>query len=370
MKIVILATTSWNIFNSRLELAKELRNQGHELILLAPEDKFTNKLISKGFNWKHFPVDPRGTNLIFETLSIIFLILFYLREKPDIIHNFTPKGVIYGSIAGHITGIKNIVNTITGLGRIFSDSRFSKLQFLVIFLYKLSLKNTQVVFQNHDNFHYFIEQNITIPNNSEIILGSGVNTEIFKYNPPTVKETPIVLLAARFVAEKGIREFVEASKLLQDMGTHVRMVLVGSPEENQPSSITSQELEFWASNQWIEWWGWFEHMEEIYPRAHIACLPTYYMEGIPKSLIEAASCGLPLIATDLPGCKEIVIEGINGILVPPKNPGSLAAAIEKLVKNDILREQMGRKSRKLVENKFSKKIVMQQYISIYSKFNT
>lgn len=364
MKIILSATTSWNLFNSRMGLARALKENGHEVVLLSPRDEFTQFLLNEGFRWEHFPLRPRGKNLFLELGAIRFMISFYRREKPDIVNHFTPKGVIYGSIAAKISGVKNIFNTITGLGYVFSTRSEISLRVFVTLLYKVFLNDTTIIFQNPDDRGFFHKRNISDPKKYFFVSGSGIDMERYKAIPQP-DGTPIVLLSSRFVEEKGIRYFVDASRILKARQEDIRFVLVGRPEDDQPTSIPHNEITHWVNEGLIEWWGWHNNMEEIYPLAHIICLPTYYMEGIPKSLIEAAACGRPLIATNVPGCREIVQTGENGLLIPAKNAVALAEAISILAGDPALRERMGAKSREIAAARFSIDQIIHSYFEIY-----
>lgn len=364
MKIILSATTSWNLFNSRIGLATALKNHGHEVVLFSPRDEFTQFLLDKGFRWEHFPLKPRGKNIIQELGAILFMIFFYLRERPDMVNHFTPKGVIYGSIAAKFARVPKIFNTITGLGYVFSGKSNKLLRSLVTILYKIALKNTVVLFQNPDDQKLLGEKKIVNRKESFLVPGSGIDMERFKSGPePDGK--PVILLSSRFVEEKGIRYFIEASRILKSRQMDLRFVLVGRPEDDQPTSILHIEITHWVNQGLIEWWGWHDNMEQIYPLAHIVCLPTYYMEGIPKSLIEAASCGRPLVATDVPGCREIVRHEENGFLVPPQNALALAEAISTLVNDPGLRRRMGEKSREIASASFSMSKIIARYFDIY-----
>lgn len=242
MKIILSATTSWNLYNSRMNLAKALKERGDEVIFLSPHDKFTHFLLDEGFRWVHFPLRPRGKNIFQEIASILFMISFYRREQPDLVNHFTPKGVIYGSIAAKIAGVQAIFNTITGLGYVFSDNSNKVLKTLVMLLYPIALSNTITVFQNPDNQILFQEKRIVDPKKSFLIRSSGVDMARFKF-APQVKDNPVkVLLSSRFVEEKGIRYFVEAARILKAQNTNIKLVLVGQPEENQPTSLLPQRL--------------------------------------------------------------------------------------------------------------------------------
>ena len=366
MKIIISATTSWNLYNSRLGLVKALVTEGHDVVLLAPRDEYSQTLLDFGYRWENWPLQPRGLNLFRELRSLFFLISFYRREQPNIVHHFTPKGVIYGSFAAKLAGINRIYNTITGLGYAFSDASPPLLKQIFLFLYPVALKNTRTIFQNPENKTYFLQKNITQEKNSTLIRSSGVDVNRFEYRrePDGICT---VMLPSRFVVEKGITYFAEAAKILHERKVPIECVLVGRSEQDQPNAISQTQLNEWTKSGLISWWGWKEDMATIYPRAHIVCLPTFYSEGVPKVLIEAAACGRSLIATDVPGCREVVQDGYNGILISPKNTESLADAIEILARDPDLRKKMGKNSRKLAVDIFSAKEIAQAYLDLYNK---
>jgi len=364
VKIVLIANTSWGHYNSRLRLGTALRDRGHEAVFLSPADAYSQLLIDSGFRWVHLPLRPRGRNILLEGGSIAFLVHLLRRERPHLVHNFTPKGVIYGSIAAKAAGIHGVINTITGLGYVFSEPSQRGLQEVVTHLYGLALKNTTVVFQNADDQRFFEVRRLVSAARAKLIRGSGVDTSRY-VETPEVDGSPVVMLSSRFVEEKGIRDFVEASRILRSQDTDIRFVLVGRPEDDQPTAIKNDEITQWVSEGLIEWWGWHNNMEQIYPLAHIVCLPTYYMEGVPKSLLEAAACARPIVATDVPGCREIVREGENGFLVPPRNATELARAIAKLAADGKLRAQMGRIGRELALGTFSMEKIIPAYFDIY-----
>jgi glycosyltransferase involved in cell wall biosynthesis len=364
MKFAFIANTSWGHYNSRLRLALLLKDRSHEILFLSPRDKYSQRLIDAGFRWIHLPFVPRGRSVLREGLAILRMVSLLRAEAPDIVHNFTPKGVIYGSLAAKLAGSAKIMNTITGLGHVYSSPSGAALRWIVTALYGLALRNTQVVFQNSDDQRFFAERSITTGMRTILIPGSGVDAVRFSAQPEP-EGTPVVMLPSRFVAEKGVRDFVEASRLLRAGGKPVRCVLVGRPEPDQPTTISHREITAWMVEGLAEWWGWHEDMERIYPLAHIVCLPTYYREGVPKSLLEAAACGRPIIATDVPGCREIVHDGENGILVPPRDPAQLARAIERLAADPALRAAMGKAGRQMVHDTFSLDHVIPAHFAVY-----
>lgn len=362
MKILIFASTSWNHFNSRLALAGALKARGHKVVFASPKDEFTPQLLADGFRWHDIPLAPRGTNLLREARSILALVHVLRRSKPDVLCNFTPKGVIYGSIASRFSGVHRVVNTITGLGGSIVSRSTSPMQWRTR-LYRLALPGTITLFQNPDDERVLREAGVLRADSQVgLVPGSGVDMTRFAPSPEPDAQPPVVMLHTRFVEEKGIRYFVEASRLVQQRGTRVRMVLVGQIEPDQPTAIRHDELTNWVSEGLVEWWGWHNHMEEIVALSHIVCLPTFYGEGVPKSLIEAAACQRPIIASDVPGCRSIVRHGENGLLVPPMDAEALAQAICDLATNHDLRRRMGLRAREIAVAGFSIQHVTTRYL--------
>jgi glycosyltransferase involved in cell wall biosynthesis len=365
LRIILVASTSWNLFNFRLSLAKAIQAKGHEVILISPHDEYSQYLLNEGFKWVDIPLRPRSKNIILELQTIVHLTILYWKYQPDIVSHFTPKGVIYGSIAAKLSGKKRIINSITGLGYVFSGNANKILVKLVEFLYWISLQKSFVLFQNPDNMVFFTSQGISPKDRSFIIPGSGVDMTKFVYSPEPVGNNKIVMMATRFVAEKGIRYFVEAAKIMKSNNIPVKFVLVGKPELDQPTAIQLGEITEWVRDGLVEWWGWYTQMEQIYPKSNIICLPSYYMEGIPKSLIEGASCGRALVASNIPGCREIVHDCVNGYLIPAKNTKALVDAITQLALNDDLRKSMGEKSREIALSSYSELNIIHKYLEYY-----
>jgi glycosyltransferase involved in cell wall biosynthesis len=361
-----VANASWNILNYRLPLIRALQDAGHEVVLLAPRDEYTPQLTGAGFRWIDLPLDQRGVNPLVELLSLVQILKVYRRERPDIVHHFTPKCVIYGSIAARLAGVKKIVNTITGLGYVFSGSSAGQriMQFIVRILYRPALSGARVVFQNPEDLENLLSPEEVRRGNFYQLGGTGVS--LMKYmQTPEPGGPPVVMLPARLIEEKGVVYFVEAARILKRQGSQARFVLVGSPDANRRDSITAVTLRQWVSEGVIEWWGWQNDMDKIYPKANIVSLPTYYGEGVPKSLIEAAACARPIVASDIPGCRKVVVHGENGFLVPIKNAPALARAIDTLLEDADLRRKMGTKSRSIAEMRFSVRQNIHKYFSIY-----
>ncbi len=365
MKIILFANTDWYLYNFRLELAKTLRARGDEVVFLSPPGEYAAKLTGLGFRWLSFPFSRRGMNPLAELGTIFRLWSLYLREKPGLVHHFTIKCVLYGSTAAHLAGIPKIINAITGLGYAFNEEN-RILGKVVRLLYRLLLRETQVIFQNPDDLATFTEAELLQPGQAHLIRSSGVDLARFIPQPENKNQPALVILPARLLKDKGVLEFVSAAQLLKNRGVSARFALVGEPDPHNPTSISPQELQAWSAEGIIEAWGWQEQMTNAYAASHLICLPSY-REGVPKSLLEAAASKRAIVTTDAPGCREIVRHGVNGLLVPPRDPLALADAIQTLLENSQLRQQMAQRGREMVEKEFSSEIVIEKTLRVYEE---
>lgn len=368
MKAILFANTDWYLYNFRLPLAQALRGAGYEVVLLSPPGPYGPKLAAEGFRWQAFPLSRKGMNPVQEVGTIFRLRHFYRQERPDVVHHFTIKSVLYGSLAAHLAGVGKIINAITGLGYMFvSGARGARLlRPLVHTLYRLALRNTQVIFQNPDDLALFRQHRLLGNARIHLVRGSGVDTDVFtpSAEPPG---DPIVMMTGRFLWDKGIGEFVEAARTLrQAQGTGARFVLVGDTYPDNPGAVAPEQLQAWVQEGVVEWWGWHDDMRKMLPQAHIVCLPSY-REGMPRSLAEAGACGRPVVTTDVPGCREIVQDGVNGFLVPVRDAGALAEALHKLIEAPVLRREMGQRGRTLVEAEFSLRRIVAETLQVYNE---
>ena len=274
------------------------------------------------------------------------------------------KCVLYGSAVARLLRIRT-VNSVTGLGFVFVEGRGLRraLANLVTLLYRLVLKGTYVIFQNPDDRAYFLQNDLVDSRRIALIRGSGVDTTRFhpEAEPPG---TPLVVLPARLLWDKGIEDFVEAARVLQADHTPVRCALVGDSDPENPASIPVSQLNDWQEKGMIEWWGWRGDMEQVYAQASIVCLPSY-REGVPKTLLEAAASGRPIVASDVPGCREVVRDGENGYLVPAHDPRAVAEAIKKLITDPSQRDRMGSRGREIAVQEFSSGQVIHETLAVY-----
>jgi len=368
VKIILLANTDWYLYNFRLSLAKELRAQSHEVLLLSPPGTFQKFIQEDGFEWLPFPISRQGINPFREVFALIRLIRLYQRLQPDVVHHFTVKPVIYGSLAAHLLGIKSIINSITGLGHLFIDTGFITqiLQGVAKWLYRTSLRDTQVIFENPEDRDIFIQRRLVKAEQAHLILGTGVDVKKFQPSDKS-KHIPVVLFSSRMLITKGLLDYMEAVRILKQAGLKARFALAGTTDTGNPASISPEEIEAWKEVGLVEWWGWQDNMPATLAQADIFCLPSY-REGVPNALLEACACGLPIVTTDVPGCRDVVTHGVNGLLVPAKNATELARALEKLLADPQLRKTMGMAGRTIAVNKFSLTKVNAETLDIYKKF--
>ncbi len=366
MKILLFANTDWYLYNFRLELAQTLRANGHEVVLVSPGGEYATRLQELGFRWVCLPMTRRGLNPFTEFSAIMRILSLYFHEKPDLVHQFTVKCVIYGSVACFLLGIHSVINSVEGLGYVFTQTEKNRgwLPGFVKFIYWMVLRPTWVIVLNPDDRQFFLMNHLVDPNRIVMIQGSGVDT--LKYSPrPETGEIPLTILPARLLWEKGVGEFVEAARLLRKAGIQARFALVGDVDAGNPASVQAAQLQEWEKEGVIELWGMKENMADVYAQASIVCLPSY-REGLPKTLIEAASCGRPIVATDVPGCREVVRPGENGLLVEPKNAAGLSEALSYLIRNPDIRTTMGTRAREIAVEQFSATRIIPQILSVYT----
>lgn len=359
-KVILVANTDWYLYNFRLGLARFLRSQGDEVVLISPPGQYAARLQQAGFRWIEWRVGRQTLAPWSESGALLQLARLYRQEKPTLVHQHTIKPVLYGSLAARLARIPAVVNSITGRGYIFvADDRKARLLRRVVGpFYRLAFANPHcaVIFENDVDRQYFIRQGLLPAERARLIEGVGVDAE--RFTPaPEPDGPPVVIFTARMLWDKGVGILVEAARLLNKAEAletgRVRVALVGVPDPGNPASVDAATLRGWEAEGVVEWWGWQEDMSTVYPRGHVFTLPTIYGEGVPTVLLEAAACGKPLVATDAPGCREVVRHGVNGLLVPPNDPGALAAALRQLAADPALRGRMGAASRQLVLEKFT-----------------
>jgi len=365
-KILLIANTDWYLYRFRISLARFLRKQGLEVILISPGGQYVSKIEAEGFRWLEWQVGRQTVNPFGEIISIFRLMRIFRREKPLLVHLYTIKPVIYGSLAARFAPVSAIVRSITGRGYVFlgQDFRAKFLRPLVKTIYRFALRigASATIFENESDRQYFLDENFVKPDKSYIIEGVGVDVEYYLPTPEP-EGIPVVVLASRMLWDKGVGTFVDTARLLRSK-ISARFVLIGEPDEGNPASIDSEVLRRWVDEGIVEWWGWQEDMRSVFASCHIVALPSLG-EGIPTVLLEAASSGRAIVATDVPGCRDVVVDGRNGLLVPQQDPLALAKAFEKLLNNPDMREAMGKVGRESIKKRFSTARINEETYKIY-----
>jgi glycosyltransferase involved in cell wall biosynthesis len=365
-KIIISTNSTWNLTNFRYELIKALISEGYEVLAIAPEDKYVDQLKSLGCRYLPLYIDNKGKNPLIDIFLFFKYIYIFFRERPIIYLSYTIKPNIYGSLAAHFYGI-NVINNVAGLGIVFSKNNI--LTSVVKKLYKLAFMKSKVVFfQNNDDLSDFISAGLVNPNIADRLPGSGVNLKKFKYskvaNLKKDEKKFQFLLVSRLLWEKGVGEFVVASKILKKNHTNVECCILGFLDVDNPNAISRKQMDEWVAEGGVTYLGSTDNVSSFMASADCIVLPSYYREGVPKTLLEAAAIGRPIITTNSVGCRDIVDQGVNGYLCEPKNPNDLALSMSQMVllsDDEIL--SMGRKGRDKVEREFDEILVIKKYIS-------
>ncbi len=370
MKIAIISSFDESLINFRLELIKDLKSKQFDIYVIAPHFKQKNIKILQELNIKCFNINFQRTkiNPLSDLITIFKFYLFVKKNKIDMLFLYTAKPVIYGSIAGHFAKVKSINSLITGLGHFFISKNFFSILIkkILIKLYRYSLnKNNNIIFQNNDDKNDFINLNIINRNkdNVFIINGSGVNIKYFA--PLSLNDDISFLLVSRLLKEKGILEYFYACKEISKKYDNIKFYLAGWMDSHI-DSISRSDLEKAKEIKNFKFLGKLDDVRLAIKKANIIVLPSY-REGMPRIILEAMSCGRAVITTDVPGCRETVIDGKNGYLIKHKSAKSLELAMEKFIINPNLIHNMGINSRKMIEEKFDVKLINDNLLKILLK---
>ena len=368
MKIAVVLNTSWNIYNFRKGLIQSLMDKGNQVITIAPKDHYTYKLMDMGC--RHIPVkmDSRGASPFKDFLLILELYWIYKKIRPDVILHYTIKPNIYGTIAASLLRIP-VINNVCGLGTMFlKDNLVSR---VAITLYRIAFRfPKKIFFQNEDDKKLFLKKRIVAKKVCGLLPGSGINTEYFSpINNASNKNKFTFLLISRLIYDKGILEYIEAIDELKKQGVDAKFQILGNIDEKHKRGIPSTTIQNWIETNQIEYLGSTEDVRAFIKNADCVVLPSY-REGTPKTLLEAASMAKPIVATDVPGCNNVVKDGKNGYLCALKNSRDLADKMKKMyLQEPRMRENMGAFSRKYVKDKFDERIVIDKYHSAINSIN-
>ena len=367
---MFLVTEDWYFVSHRLELAIAARQAGYDVVVATRVDQHGKRITDAGLTLSPVAFNRGGLNPLQEFRTLFQLVRLYRREAPDIVHHVALKPVIYGSLAARMVGTRSVVNALGGLGYVFSSVglRAKMLRWLIKPALKFALggKNTRLIVQNSDDRERIVTCGLASAGSISLIRGAGVDPSAYR-QAIVASKMPLVILPARLLREKGVGEFVEAARLLRARGIKARFALVGKPDLANPASVSQPEIDAWVGEGAVEFWGWQEDMPSVFAQAQIVCLPTYYGEGLPKSLLEAAASGCAIVTTDIPGCREIVQHGVSGWLVPVRDIGALATALQQAIEQPGLRARYGSSARALIATDFSMSRVASETISVYDE---
>lgn len=366
-RLLYVVTEDWYFWSHRLDLARAARDAGFAVTIATRVGEYGERIRREGFRLAPISLLRRSRNPFRELGAIAELARLYRLERPDLVHHVAMKPILYGSMAAWLSRVPVVLNAFAGLGYAFTDlSQGAILRTLLGAALRLGIRisGSTVLFQHEMDRDQLVQMGVVSPSRTRIIAGSGVNIDEFSVRP-LAEGVPIVVLPARMLWDKGVGEFIQAAHTLKAKGIAARFVLVGRVDEDNPAAITREQLDRWAGEGAVEWWGYRQNMANVYESATLVVLPTSYGEGLPKVLLEAAACGKALIATDIPGCRNVVRPGVNGLLVAVKDSKALAVAIEQLLSDHALREAMGRRSREMAVAEWSSSKIVGQILNLY-----
>jgi glycosyltransferase involved in cell wall biosynthesis len=366
--IVFLVTEDWYFWSHRLPLARAARKAGARVIIATRVEKLRAPIEKEGLELLALPWQRRSHNPWNEARAFFAIVALYRRVRPDIVHHVAVKPVVYGSMAARLARVSARINAIAGLGYVETSrqprARVLRGVFNSVLRFAWNAPGVHVIVQNPDDREALARTNLLPPSHIHMIRGSGVDVAHFAPSPESPTPPVRVVYGGRLLWSKGIGELVEAARELKARRVPVEIVLAGDPDIENPESIPAAAVQSWVQEGVVAHVPWTDDMASIWRDAHIAVLPSY-REGLPKALLEAAACGRAMIATDVPGCREIARDGENALVVPARDARALAAAIEKLALDAPLRARLGAAGRDIVVNEYAESIVVNETLALY-----
>ncbi|MBU6420724.1 MAG: glycosyltransferase family 4 protein [Gammaproteobacteria bacterium] len=352
----------------RLPLARAAQGLGFEVQVASMPGKSTREIESAGFAVHTVRMHRSRMNPFAELLTLLRIRRLYRKLRPDLVYQVTAKPVIYGMLAARSTQVPHVVSVVSGLGHAATRPGIKGwiLRHMLFWLYRFALRHPsqKVIFHNRDDRDLFVSKRMVKPADAAVVPGSGVDMEYF--SPQAEPEgIPRILFPSRVLRDKGAVEFAGAAASLRAAGVQAQFVIAGGTDPGNPSALSEAQLRRWVAEGIIEWLGHARDMRALYAQVHIVCLPSY-REGLPKALIEAAACGRPVVTTDVPGCREVLIDGETGLRVPARDTAALAAALKRLIEDRDLRRRMGNAGRRYVAARFSTAQVIAQTSAIFT----
>jgi glycosyltransferase involved in cell wall biosynthesis len=369
-KLLYIVSEDWYFVSHRLPLAFAAKEAGFDVSVATRVARHADDIRDAGLNLIPISLARSSLDPVRDARAFSEIGTVVAQVRPDLVHNVALKPVIYGSWAARRAGVKGVVNALMGLGWVFSSTsaKARALQPLVGQALRLALSGsgTRTIVQNASDAALLADRKLCPRDSIRLIRGSGVNPANYASDDAAIG-VPLVVLPARLLIAKGVREFIGAAALLKAQGVKARFALVGEPDAENPAAVPREEIVAAVAEGHVEHWGWRRDMPQVFAEASVVCLPTFYGEGVPKALIEAAASARAIVATDIPGCREIVRPGENGWLVPPQNVPALADALDQAIRQPGLCGEFGQRGRAIVEREFSLESVIDATLSVYGE---
>lgn len=368
-KLFIVVNVDRFFLSHRKEIALRAQQAGWDVTIVTADTGKLKDIEAIGLKVINLPMSRSGMNIIEELKTLNFLRRLYKRERPDVVHHVGMKTILWGTLAAKFSKVTGVVNAISGLGSFFAEENKSVLNTLMPIVLKFSHahNNLLCIFQNNDDWGLYEKHRIIKHEQGRFIKGSGVNLEDFCYTPEPKEGKVKVILTARMIVEKGIFLLTEAAERLREKyGEKAEFLLVGGLDDH-PGAITKEQLDAVCDGKYIQWLGYRTDVRDLLKQCHIVAFPSYYMEGLPKSLIEANAIGRPIITSNSVGCKETVIDGENGFLIQPKDVDALTEKLDLLLGDAELRHKMGKAARAYAEKYFDIEVVIERHLRIYNE---
>ncbi len=370
MKKIFLVVNEDRFFLShRKDIAVKAKAIGYDVTIVTKDTGRAGEIKALGLKWIELPINPTGMNISDELKTLRFLYNLYRNERPDLVHHIGVKLILWGGLAARLAKVGGVVDAVSGLGVLFSGDRPSVMARMVLRVIRFSShrSNISLIFQNHEDMGLFIDYKIVKPENCDFIKGSGVDLDEYHYVEEPDHGPIKVVFTARVVKEKGVLELIEAAESLRNEFEGKAQFLLCGGLSNNPKAIKKEKLERLCDGSYIQWLGYRSDVRQILMDSHIMAFPSYYREGVPRSLIEATAIGRPIVTTQSYGCKDTVDDGVNGFLVPVRDSNALADKLRLLITDKSLRERMGKAGREKAEREFSLTNVVKKHMEIYRR---
>lgn len=368
-KLFIVVNVDWFFLSHRLPVALAARDADWDVTIVTADTGKLKEIEKHGLKVVDLPMSRSGMNIIEELKTLRFLYYLYRKEKPDVVHHVGMKTILWGTLAAKFSKVNGVVNAISGLGGFFAEDNKGLLSMVMPMALRFSHNrpNLLCIFQNDDDWNLYVRHRIIRHEQGRFIKGSGVDLKDYCYTPEPSEGKIKVILTARMIVEKGIFLLTEAAERLRARyGDSIEFQLVGGLDDH-PDAITKEQMDAVCDGKYIKWLGYRADVRDLLKACHIVAFPSYYMEGLPKSLIEANAVGRPIITSNSVGCKEAVIDGYNGFLIEPKDVDALTEKLDVLIGDKDLRVKMGRNSREYAEKYFDIETVKEKHLAIYQE---